>query len=156
MSDLVSFRSLSMCVTIRPQHKLHLSSMEDKHLMARATNRTHSSEGFYLSSVCASIMKSSRRTCFAAGSSVFQAPPGLSLRHRASCATSCGLLGSSMECRKGHRSGTCSQQVAIEAVGTATSRDADQRDAGVTNPSTLRPRWKATAKRATDTHRARN
>ena len=60
--DLVYFRHLSICLTIRPRHKLHLSSWEHKHLMTRATSRTHSSAGFRLPCVCLSTLKRSRRS----------------------------------------------------------------------------------------------
>ena len=122
--DLVSFRPL----TIRPQHLL--SSVKHKHLTAHATNRENSSAGF-----CSP--KSSRRRV----SPPARASPRrrwVSACHHASC----GLLGSSTECREDHRSATCSQHVTIEAVGredynTATSRNDDQRA-----PSTFRPEWK--------------
>ena len=140
-----------MCLTIRPQHKLHMSSVKHKHLTARATNRTHFSAGFCLSCVCVSIMKSSRRR-FAAGSSVFKAPPSLSLPlHVAGC------LVPPRSVEKTTGSSTCSPQVTIETVGrevyvTATSRVADQRDAVLPIHRQATP----TAKRAADTQWARN
>ena len=55
------FSLLSMCMTIRPRHELHLSTVKHKHLIARATNRTHSGAGFCSPCVCLRTMKSSRR-----------------------------------------------------------------------------------------------
>ena len=93
------------------------------------------------------IMRSSRRRRLER----LQRATGLSLLHHASCATFCGLLGSSTECRRGHKSATCSQQVAVE-VGredyfTATSREMQCYHSLHASAS----RWKATptAKRAT-------